>query len=124
MKTILNLIIILIISGCAQEVPELLSGTESITVSTTDCMNFTVSPDTMIKITGDSYIPLYGRDTSLVNVADFYLDVYPVTNYQYLQFVNTHPKWKKSQVKNIFADDQYLHFWVNDTSYHANLQNQ
>ncbi len=70
----------------------------------------------MVPIKGSTYTPLYGRDSLQVSVSDFFMDVYPVTNQAYLEFVKEHPKWKKSQVKRIFADENYLSAWETDTS--------
>src|SRR5688572_30110105 len=117
MTTQINFIIIAIISGCTQPATDTIPSMKRSEPSTQVCENFAITPDTMMQITGDNYIPLYGKDSSLVSVSDFYLDVYPVTNHQYLQFVNTHPVWRRSLVKDIFADGHYLHNWVNDTSY-------
>ncbi len=69
----------------------------------------------MVLIKGSTYIPLYGRDSMKVTVSDFYIDVYPVTNNQFLEFVINHPKWQRSKVKKIFADDNYLSGWKSDT---------
>lgn len=70
----------------------------------------------MVHITGGSYIPVYGRDSSLVTVNDFMLDVYPVTNEQYLAFVKANPQWRRSQVKALFGDGNYLRAWKDDTT--------
>ncbi|WP_416370322.1 formylglycine-generating enzyme family protein [Tenacibaculum ovolyticum] len=69
----------------------------------------------MVKIKGNSYIPLYGRDSLKVTISDFLMDVYPVTNQEFLQFVKENPKWRKSAVKKIFADASYLRNWESDT---------
>ena len=53
-------------------------------------------------IKGGSYKPLYGKDSVQVSVTNFNVDVYPVTNNQYLQFVITHSAWRRSAVKDIF----------------------
>ena len=68
----------------------------------------------MVPIEGGSYIPLYGRDSLQVTIVNFQMDVYPVTNQDYLEFINKYPKWKRSQVKKIFADDNYLITWNSD----------
>jgi sulfatase modifying factor 1 len=68
----------------------------------------------MVRIEGARYIPLYGRDSTVVEVKDFDLDVYPVTNSEYLDFVREYPKWQKSKAKAIFADGTYLRNWKND----------
>ncbi|MEZ4792473.1 MAG: formylglycine-generating enzyme family protein [Gelidibacter sp.] len=68
----------------------------------------------MVRIKGSRYIPLYGRDSTVVEVKDFDLDVYPVTNTEYVDFVKKHPKWQKSKAKKLFADGTYLRNWEND----------
>ncbi|MCG2460687.1 formylglycine-generating enzyme family protein [Flavobacteriaceae bacterium F89] len=71
--------------------------------------------DQMAKVKGGVYTPLYGADSTAVGVSDFYMDLYPVTNSEYLAFVNDHPEWKKSRVKKLFADGLYLRNWESDT---------
>ena len=70
----------------------------------------------MVSIKGGTYTPLYGRDSLQVTIGDFKMDVYPVTNQQYLAFVKTHPKWQRSNVKKLFADANYLSNWKSDTA--------
>ncbi|WP_445712212.1 formylglycine-generating enzyme family protein [Flavobacterium sp.] len=79
-------------------------------------------PDSSFKVTtemalvkGGSYVPLYGKDKEQVVVNDLYMDVYPVTNEEFLDFVKKNKKWQKSKVKKIFADGNYLVKWKNDT---------
>ena len=74
----------------------------------------------MVSIQGDSYIPLYGRDSLQVTISDFDMDVYPVTNKEYLQFVKDHPKWRRSAVLKLFADKNYLSQWDSDTTLNTN----
>jgi formylglycine-generating enzyme required for sulfatase activity len=69
----------------------------------------------MTKIKGGSYIPLYGRDSLKVTITDIHMDVYPVTNQEYLEFVKQYPKWQRSKVKKIFTDANYLYHWEADT---------
>lgn len=74
-------------------------------------------PTTEMKIIkGGTYVPLYGLDSSMVEVADFYLDVYPVTKKQFLEFVKDHPEWRRSKVIRLFADANYLRKWSNDST--------
>lgn len=73
------------------------------------------------KISGGTFIPLYGSDSSGVFIDDFLLDVYPVTNQQYVAFVKKNPKWKKSKVLRLFADESYLFKWENDTTLGENV---
>ncbi len=75
----------------------------------------------LVSIKGGNYMPLYGRDPLQVTVSDFQMDIYPVTNKEYLEFVKKHPKWKKSQVKKLFADGSYLINWKSDTALGENM---
>ncbi len=68
----------------------------------------------MVLITSGDYQPFYGEDSTLVKVDDFLLDERPVTNKEFLDFVQKNPKWKKSKVKEVFADDTYLKDWPDD----------
>ncbi len=68
----------------------------------------------MVLIKGGEYQPFYGEDSTLVKVDDFLLDERPVTNAEFLDFVNKNPKWKRSNIKIIFADDTYLKDWQDD----------
>lgn len=75
----------------------------------------------MQKIGAGSYLPLYGSDTARVSVDAFYLDVYPVTNEDFLAFVKANPAWRKSNIPGLFADGNYLNVWRNDTSLAAEM---
>ena len=76
----------------------------------------------MVSIKGGKYIPLYGRDSMKVSISDFLMDVYPVTNEEYLKFVKENSTWKKSKVIRLFADERYLSSWKNDTELGENQQ--
>ncbi len=73
--------------------------------------------ENMVNVSGGTYIPLYGVDSTAVTIDDFSMDVYPVTNAEYLEFVREFPAWQKSKVKPLFADGSYLAYWENDLSY-------
>lgn len=75
------------------------------------------NPDAMILIASGYYKPLYYNDTigKSTWVDSFYISKYPVTNLQFLLFVKNNPEWQKSKVKRIFADQNYLKHWKNDT---------
>jgi len=70
----------------------------------------------MAKIKGGKYIPLYGRDSQLVTINSFSMDMFPVSNVNYLAFVKKNKRWRKSKIKKIFADENYLYSWKNDTN--------
>jgi formylglycine-generating enzyme required for sulfatase activity len=74
----------------------------------------------MAHIKGGSYIPLYGTGAP-VEVDGFLMDVYPVTNQEFLAFVKKNPRWAKSQVIALFADENYLGIWKSDTVYGEKL---
>ncbi len=88
------------------------------------CISFigVSQPQNMVTIKGGVYIPLYGVDTTAVGVNSFYLDIYPVTNDQYLTFIKEFPSWKRSKIKGLFADGNYLMDWTDDESFEAKLQ--
>ncbi len=72
----------------------------------------------MAKISAGSYVPLYGTEDKLpVKIDAFLLDIYPVTNQQYLEFVKKYPKYRKSQIKRLFADASYLTQWSSDSDF-------
>jgi formylglycine-generating enzyme required for sulfatase activity len=44
------------------------------------------------------------------------LDVHPVTNEDFLAFVRAEPRWQRSRVPRVFADEGYLSRWAGDTN--------
>lgn len=74
-------------------------------------MGLYAQPEGMVFIKGSRYIPLYGRDSTVVEVNDFQMDVYPVSNADYMAFVQKYPKWQKNNVISLFADKSYLSNW-------------
>lgn len=70
----------------------------------------------MKRIERGAFVPLFGSDSNGVFVREFLLDIYPVTNEQFLGFVKEHPKWKRSKVLRLFADKNYLIKWESDTT--------
>lgn len=76
----------------------------------------TIAQGKMELIKGGTYTPLYGADSTTVTIDDFWMDVYPVTNKEYLEFVETNPDWQKSKVKGLFADGSYLAAWESNLS--------
>jgi formylglycine-generating enzyme required for sulfatase activity len=42
------------------------------------------------------------------------VDLYPVSNREYLAFVTAHPTWKKSQIAKTSHDGDYLKHWLGD----------
>src|SRR5688572_3722474 len=73
-------------------------------------------PAGMTFIPAGNFIPLFRAETDpkSIPVTAFYLDVLPVTNGDFLAFVTANPKWRRSQVKRLFADGDYLQRWAGD----------
>lgn len=69
-----------------------------------------------ILIPGGLHRPLYtdAAGDNTVAIAAFRLDARAVTNADFLAFARAHPKWRKSQVKALFADANYLAHWRGD----------
>lgn len=70
----------------------------------------------MVEVPAGTHRPLFvpPGETNSVQVPVFRLDRHPVTNGDYLEFVTQNPKWRRSQVKRIFADENYLRHWAGD----------
>lgn len=68
----------------------------------------------MVYIKGSRYIPLYGRDSTVVEVKDFEIDIYPVTNADFIIFLKENPKWQKSNILKLFSDKSYLANWMSN----------
>ncbi len=70
----------------------------------------------MVLIPAGTYMPLFKDSLGMdaVEVGAFYLDVYPVSNKQFLAFVRANPRWRRSRIAAIFADDSYLQHWAGD----------
>jgi len=74
------------------------------------------TPPGMVLVPAGRFLPLFRaeKDPKEVPVAPFFLDVLPVTNGDYLEFVRANPKWRRSQAKRLFADADYLKLWASD----------
>lgn len=70
-----------------------------------------------VLVEGGSFVPIYGSEGAEIVVEDFKMDKYPVTNAQYLTFIKENPQWRKSEIKRLFADKNYLSDWDSDLSY-------
>jgi formylglycine-generating enzyme required for sulfatase activity len=83
-------------------------------------------PPGMVLVPLGRYAPLFRseKDPKEIKVGAFLLDVAPVTNADYLEFVKANPKWRRSEVKRLFADENYLKSWADDldfgTANHSN----
>jgi formylglycine-generating enzyme required for sulfatase activity len=73
-------------------------------------------PAGMAVIPGGAYRPAFRSeaDGNEVPIKAFALDILPVTNGKFLEFVRANPRWQRSLVKRIFADESYLKNWAGD----------
>lgn len=85
---------------------------------------FADCPPDMACVSNGVFRPLFRSLTDLkeVPVKGFHLDVVPVTNGKFLEFVRANPGWQRSQVKRLFADNNYLKLWADDLELGTNAQ--
>jgi formylglycine-generating enzyme required for sulfatase activity len=75
----------------------------------------TVPPAGMVKVGKGYYKPFYRvKDVDSMSVKPFYMDIYQVTNRQFLEFVKKNPQWSRSHTARLFADSGYLKHWKGD----------
>lgn len=76
-----------------------------------------VPPD-MVLVPGTFHQPLYPSrpDEEAQAVEAFFIDRFPVTNGQFLNFVMSHPRWKRGRVPSLFASENYLRHWESPES--------
>lgn len=66
----------------------------------------------MAELPGGEVRPLYlSKDSPLLQVTPFRMDVTPVTNRQFADFVARHPRWQKARLPALFAEHDYLKHW-------------
>jgi formylglycine-generating enzyme required for sulfatase activity len=65
-------------------------------------------------VEGGTFMPFYASSKDSTRIDPFYIDKYPVTNAQFLEFVKENPEWRRSNIKKIFADKGYLNHWKDD----------
>lgn len=70
----------------------------------------------MVLIPEGTYAPILRSpgEPERVTVPAFQLDARPVTNAEFLAFVQAQPKWRRSAVPALFADAGYLGHWAGD----------
>ena len=72
------------------------------------------APDGMMFIPAGVYNPLFTgpEDPDFLPVPAFLIDTRSVTNGDFLAFVQANPKWRRSQLSPLFADESYLKHWT------------
>lgn len=77
-------------------------------------------------IGGDTFASVLpqGEGNNRVVVLPFELDRRPVTNAQFLDFVRSHPQWRRDRVTPLFADTQYLAHWRGATDLGGSIRPQ
>ncbi len=73
----------------------------------------------VVRIGSGMYVPLYADEEAPEGerVDAFQIGRYPVTNEEYLAFVEANPNWRRSQVAPIYADEGYLSHWESDLDF-------
>jgi sulfatase modifying factor 1 len=84
-----------------------------------------IEPD-MVAIPAAIYRPFFRgeKDAKEIALAAFQLDVRPATNGEFLAFVRENPKWQRSRVPRLFADEHYLAHWAGDLDLGGAIPNQ
>ncbi len=81
------------------------------------------APSAMVNIPGGEFVPFFKilDEAKKVQIQPFLIDQYPVTNQQYRDFVNTYPEWRRSRIKRLFAEKNYLQHWTDDLSWDSSI---
>lgn len=76
----------------------------------------TAPPAGMVEVKAGVYKMFFKEkdQEGLVNMSPFFVDKYPVTNKDFLEFVKQNPNLKKSVIPKIFATENYLAKWPGD----------
>jgi sulfatase modifying factor 1 len=72
----------------------------------------------MAAIERGTFVPLYGATSeNPVEVKAFDIDVYPVTNAQFLAFLKKNTEFSRSKIKGLFAEKSYLSHWKSEFNF-------
>lgn len=106
-------ILVVLAAGCGAEAAGSEAGSEPAAASVAIA---DPGPTRLVPIPAAVFEPLFpGKDASpRVPVAEFELEMHPVTNAQFAAFVAAAPRWRRSRVSRLFADEGYLAHWQND----------
>src|SRR5690606_5143849 len=74
------------------------------------------STDSMVLVPAGDYTQFFSTegDVKTKHIPSFLMDSTAVTNAEFLDFVKRNPKWSRSRVAKIYADDGYLKHWEGD----------
>ena len=77
------------------------------------------APQGMVHVPAGAYRAPVGADVEAQGeaVAAFLLDAAPVTNAEFLAFVEANPQWQRSRVPGLLADEGYLAYWAGDLDF-------
>jgi formylglycine-generating enzyme len=79
-----------------------------------------VAAEPVLHVPVGRYYPFFKpADSSVASnravvVDEFWLDAAPATRADYLDFVRAHPEWRRSHVRALFAENNYLADWHDD----------
>ncbi|SDZ74434.1 Formylglycine-generating enzyme, required for sulfatase activity, contains SUMF1/FGE domain [Arachidicoccus rhizosphaerae] len=73
-------------------------------------------PPDMVYVPAGLYRPFMqqGDKSGRVQLQAFYMDDHAVTNQEFLAFIKANPKWAKSKIPGLLADQNYLEQWSGD----------
>lgn len=69
-----------------------------------------------ISIPSGEFYPFFADTVKPITIDGFFISSTQITNSQFLRFVKSNPKWRRSKIKTIFAESSYLHYWESDTT--------
>lgn len=77
------------------------------------------TPKERVHIPKGEFSPLFGLDVlqKSFKVNAFEVDVNPVTNADFANFLKHHPEWNKKNVYPLFVDEKYLDNWKSSSTY-------
>lgn len=79
----------------------------------------------LVKVGPGVWRPLYPAEgEEEIHVDAFLLDERPVTNAEFLEFVDTHPRWRRDRIASLYADSSYLSHWKTSTELGAETRPQ
>lgn len=89
------------------------------------CIGTLIASAEEVQVQSGKYVPFF-RDEGEKDqqIESMSVDLYPVTNADYLEFVRQNPEWRKSKVKAIFAGPGYLEQWPADLKVPQALRKQ